>query len=128
MSELNTKQRLAIQGVASGLSYEDAAKAAGYASKQSVHRMMTNDDAQDYLKELTDKAEKKAEKVIVGHILTIEERKAMLTRISSTNEDEDPNASRQAIAELNKMDGAYSPEKVDHTHDIEVIIGGAVDA
>jgi phage terminase small subunit len=111
-NKLNDKQRKAIQCVAAGMNHEEAAKESGYSSKQSVQKMLSHVVAKRYLKELREKAEKKAEVATVGHVLSIAERKVMLTDIANYNKRDDPNASRQSIAELNKMDGAYTPQEV----------------
>jgi hypothetical protein len=130
VKELSAQQKRFCEGVArgrpKGRAYEEAGYAVkgDYADQGAVKLISRNIKVRDCIAELTKEASKEAKKKSVGHILTIEERKAMLTRISSTNEDEDPNASRQAIAELNKMDGGYEPEK----HEVEFIINIGGDA
>jgi phage terminase small subunit len=121
--DLSEQQRILAQGKAKGMTDSDACKAAGYKAKSwqaacnQVARMMKNDEFKVYYDELTKKTEDST-------VMSIVQRKEMLTRISDANEDEDPNASRQAIAELNKMDGGYEPEK----HEVEFIINIGGDA
>jgi phage terminase small subunit len=131
-NKLNDKQRKAIQGIAAGMTHDEAAIHAGYSGKRSVQKMMSYDVTKRYLAELRAKSEKKAEKRIDGHILTKEERKAWLTRaittpigeIDSTSDlcIEDTQRENQqifkkvnplaALTELNKMDGGHTPQEV----------------
>ena len=46
--------------------------------------------------------------------MSITERKQMLTRIARNNVDDSPQVTIRAIAELNKMDGAYATKQVEH--------------
>ena len=79
--------------------------------------MLRNDKVSEYVESLKSSATSST-------ILTILERKEILTEITNGNKKVDPNASRQAIAELNKMDGGYEPER----HEVEFIINIGGDA
>jgi hypothetical protein len=58
-------------------------------------------------------------------ILSISERKELLTRIALANEGERPSDAIRASAELSKMDGAY--EHVEQLGTIKINIGGTQD-
>ena len=62
------------------------------------------------------------EKTEKSTILSITERKELLTRIAMANEGERPSDAIRASAELSKMDGAY--EHVEQLGTIKINIGG----
>ena len=111
--KLSTQQKRFADGVLSGLPAGRAYEQAGYsqtgaAADVGASRLIRNDKVSEYIESCESKATKST-------ILSVIQRKEMLTRISENQENEDPNASRQAIAELNKMEGSYAVEKKELT-------------
>jgi len=105
-------------GRPAGRAYEEAGYSAKGASADSAgSKLLRNDKVSEYVESLKSSATSST-------ILTILERKEILTEITNGNKKVDPNASRQAIAELNKMDGGYEPER----HEVEFIINIGGDA
>ena len=107
--KLSIQQKRFADGVLSGLPAGRAYEAAGYASSgenadSCASKLLRNPKVSEYIENCKSKSTSAA-------ILTVTERKEMLTRISQNNEIDDPNAARQALAELNKMDGSYAVEK-----------------
>lgn len=123
MKNLTDKQRLTIQHVAAGMPYGEAGIQAGYSSRsaaQTVHRMIQKPPAQAYLEDLRQKSE-------TSSVLSISERKEILSSIATmTTDDATPSEAIRAIAELNKMDGAYVPEKLDVNHGGGVLLIPAI--
>ena len=135
VKELSAQQKRFCEGYASGRPAGRAYEEAGYKSKgaisdQNASRLLsTNDKVKDYIAELQDSAK-------TSTIMTITERQEWLTRAITTPIGEVDATSNlciedtqreghqtfkkvnplAALSELNKMDGAYSPDKVDHTH------------
>ena len=112
-AKLSTQQKRFADGVLSGLPAGRAYEQAGYASSGDTadsagSRLLRNVKVSEYIENCESKATKST-------ILSVIERKEMLTRISENQENADPNASRQAIAELNKMEGSYAVEKKELT-------------
>jgi phage terminase small subunit len=119
-NKLSTQQKRFADGVLSGLHAGRAYEAAGYNSTGSTadvcaSQLLRKPKVSEYIENIKTKATNST-------ISTVIERKEMLTRISKKQEKEDPNASRQAIAELNKMDGAYAAEKVEVEHKGGVLV------
>ena len=117
---LSTQQKRFADGVLSGLPAGRAYEAAGYtqtgaAADVGASRLIRNGKVSEYIESCKTKATKST-------IMSVIERKEMLTRISQNNEIDDPNASRQALAELNKMDGSYAVEK----KELSVTTGGVL--
>ena len=76
---------------------------------------MKNPKVKAHINKMNEKAEKST-------ILSITERKELLTRIAMANEGERPSDAIRASAELSKMDGAY--EHVEQLGTIKINIGG----
>lgn len=72
----------------------------------NAHKVLHNEKVQQRIHDL--------EMQTLGvQILSIEERKKMLTKMAI-------NGDLKAIAELNKMDGAYAAEKLEHSGNVEI--------
>jgi len=119
---LNPKQRLLAQGLARGMTQNDACKQAGFKFKSAqaagnqVARMMKKGEFCDYLNSLQRKTESET-------ILTVKQRKEILSQMAKgQGGDESPSDKRQAIAELNKMDGDYKPVKQEVDHDVTITL------
>jgi len=118
---MNPKQRkfckLYLQGIPAGRAYEQA----GYeqrgdnADKSACRMLASNDGVKNYIKSMNENTDKST-------ILSITERKELLTRIALRQEGESPSDAIRASAELSKMDGAYEPQKQEVN--TRIIIGG----
>lgn len=114
MAELNDKQREWCRLVAAGVSRSDAYRKAfnrsemsNDAARKAAHRLSQRDDVCHYLDKLRAEADAAA-------VLTREERMRMLSRSAVRCENgERYGEMAKMIAELNKMDGAYEPERVE---------------
>lgn len=110
---LNDRQRLAVQGVAQGLTNGDAGIRAGYSPKTAyshVQRLLKNVEAKLYLKVLREKSENDA-------VLSLaEKRKWLADKVRNPAEGVDP---IRAMQEDSKLAGHYSPEKSDVTLQME---------
>ena len=91
----------------------------GDAADMAASRLIRNDKVKEYIAKMNEKADKST-------ILSITERKEMLSRIAARTEGESPQDAIRAMAELSKMDGAYEPKK--HETQTRIIIGGDADA
>ena len=120
---MNPRQRkfvkLWLTGMPAGRAYEKA----GYEVKGSTadvcgSQLLKNPKVKAHINKMNEKAEKST-------ILSITERKELLTRIAMANEGERPSDAIRASAELSKMDGAY--EHVEQLGTIKINIGGADD-
>ena len=92
-------------------STDEAASAisVGYKAESASKKgkaLLLDERVQSELKKLYKRAEKK-------EIATVEWRREMLQKIVETHIDTANSTSLAAIAELNKMDGAYAPTKVE---------------
>ena len=101
--------RLVVQGVSKGDAYRKAFNkngASAAAVSKAANRLSNNAGILSYLSELRGQADRKA-------ILSREERMRMLSSSASLcQEGGQVQDMVRCIAELNKMDGAYEPEKV----------------
>lgn len=101
--------RLVVQGVSKGDAYRkafDKNGASAAAVSKAANRLSNNAGILSYLSELRGQADRKA-------ILSREERMRMLSSSASLcQEGGQVQDMVRCIAELNKMDGAYEPEKV----------------
>ena len=109
--------KLWMGGMPAGRAYEKA----GYDSKGSAadvcaSQLLKTPKISKHIQAMNEKTEK-------ATILSIAERKEMLTRIALANEGERPSDAIRASAELSKMDGAY--EHVETTGTINIKIGGS---
>jgi len=108
--------KLWMSGVPAGRAYEQAGyDSRGAEADANASRLIRNDKVAKYIKKMNEKTEKST-------ILSIAERKELLTRIALANEGERPSDAIRASAELSKMDGAY--EHVEQLGTIKINIGG----
>lgn len=111
--------KLWMSGVPAGRAYEQAGyDSRGAEADANASRLIRNDKVAKYIKTMNEKTEKST-------ILSITERKELLTRIAMANEGERPSDAIRASAELSKMDGAY--EHVEQLGTIKINIGGVDD-
>jgi phage terminase small subunit len=111
--------KLWMSGVPAGRAYEQAGyDSRGAEADANASRLIRNDKVAKYIKTMNEKTEKST-------ILSITERKELLTRIAMANEGERPSDAIRASAELSKMDGAY--EHVEQLGTIKINIGGTQD-
>jgi phage terminase small subunit len=109
--------KLWLKGIPAGRAYEQAGyESRGDAADKSGSRLLKNVEVKEYIDKMNEKTEK-------ATILSIAERKELLTRIALANEGERPSDAIRASAELSKMDGAY--EHVETTGTINIKIGGS---
>ena len=119
---LSPKQRkfcdLFLDGMPAGRAYEFAGyKARGDDADCCAAKLQGNAKVKDYITSMNEKTESST-------VMSVLERKEMLTRIAKRTEDECPQDAIRASAELSKMDGGYEPEK----HEIEFIVNIGGDA
>ena len=107
MSKLTQKQENFVRNLFIGMSQREAYVEAGYSSNQlpaTIDRhafdLANEGKVLARLNELNEAAESKK-------VLTVKERKERLSELSKKDEYAVP-----AIREINKMDGAYAPEKL----------------
>ena len=117
---MNQRQKrfadLYLQGRPAGRAYEEAGyESTGDVADQSASQLLRNPKVQEYIEKMNEKTDK-------ATILSIEERKEMLTRIACRTEGESPSEAIKAMAELSKMDGAYTPKRVES--ETRIVIGG----
>jgi phage terminase small subunit len=108
--------KLWMSGIPAGRAYEQAGyDTRGDVADVSASQLLRNPKVKEYIDKMNEKTEK-------ATILSIAERKEMLTRIALANEGERPSDAIRASAELSKMDGAY--EHVEQAGVIKINIGG----
>ena len=117
---MNQRQKkfadLYMQGMSATESYIKAGyNSSGESARRLASLLLTKIDIKNYINTMNEKADKST-------ILSITERKELLTRIALRQEGESPSDAIRASAELSKMDGAYEPEKQEV--DLNIIIGG----
>lgn len=118
MDELTDKQREWCRLVAAGVSKADAYRKAygrkemgAEAASKAAYRLSRNEGVLRYLDELRTRADDSA-------VLDREERMRMLSRCAVKAEEATRfNEVARLVGELNKMDGAYAPEKVELSGD-----------
>jgi len=99
-----------------GRAYEAAGyTSTGDAADVSASQLLRNPKIKQAIATMNEKTDK-------ATILSIAERKELLTRIALANEGERPSDAIRASAELSKMDGAY--EHVEQAGVIKINIGG----
>lgn len=119
---LNDRQRRFAELVFKGNPHREAYISAGYAEKgadESASRLLRNAKVRGYLESLREDARNEV-------VYTALERMRLLTDIAKGGEDGSMSDRLRAIDLLNKMDGAYSPErhKLETDQVITVTIGG----
>jgi len=116
IATMNTRQKkfckLYLQGIPAGRAYEQAGygSSGDYADQAASRMLSSNIKVKNYIQSMNKKAE-------TPLIMSITQRKEMLTRIAQRTEGESPQDAIRASAELSKMDGAYTPER--HEHKLE---------
>lgn len=104
----NAKYEAYAQGLANGLSADQAYQEAGFkANRGNAIRLKANESIMKRVQELLDNAAEKAE-------WTAAERLISLKEIHDTQRAKDPRVAISAIAEANKMQGAHAPTKNEH--------------
>ena len=106
---LTQKQELFTQNLFKGMSQRDAYTGAGYSSEQlpdtldrNAFELARSNKIVARLEELNERTEDKS-------VATVTERKQRLTEVLRDKAQ----TPIHAIAELNKMDGSYAPDKLD---------------
>lgn len=117
---MNSRQKkfadLYLQGMSGSEAYEKAGyESTGDTASAAATRLLKSVKIKNYIKTMNEKAD-------TSTILSIRERKELLTRIALRQEGESPSDAIRASAELSKMDGAYEPQKTDV--ELNIIIGG----
>ena len=108
--------KLWMSGVPAGRAYEQAGyDTRGDVADVSASQLLRNPKVKEYIDKMNEKTDK-------ATILSIAERKELLTRIALANEGERPSDAIRASAEMSKMDGAY--EHVEQLGTIKINIGG----
>jgi phage terminase small subunit len=108
--------KLYLSGVQMGRAYEQAGyDARGDAADKCASRLLKHDEVKKYIKSMNQNDDNRT-------ILSIADRKELLTRIALANEGERPSDAIRAAAELSKMDGAYEPERQEQS--VNITIGG----
>jgi len=118
---MSPKQRkfckLYLQGIPAGRAYEQAGygSSGDYADQAASRMLSSNIKVKNYIQSMNENTDKST-------ILSITERKELLTRIALRQEGESPSDAIRASAELSKMDGAYEPQKQEVN--TRIVIGG----
>ena len=108
--------KLWLAGVPAGRAYEQAGYGStGDAADVCGSKLLRTAKVKEYIKTMNEKTDK-------ATILSVSERKELLTRIALANEGDRPSDAIRAAAELSKMDGAYEPERQEQS--VNIIIGG----
>ncbi len=101
--------RLVVSGMSKGDAYRKAFNKSGASAaavSKAANRLSNNEGILSFLSELRGQADRRA-------VLSREERMRMLSAAASAcHEGGEVQDMVRCIAELNKMDGAYEPEKV----------------
>ncbi len=120
----NSRYEIYAQAVFSGKSGKDAAIIAGYSPKTADKKAPNLSKLVVISSRIKELHEKAAEKLLNSRVMSIQERKERLTEIAKKKNRMklDP---IKAIAELNKMEGSYEPERhaIDVQADVFFIIG-----
>ena len=117
---MNQRQKKFADLYLQGMSGAEAYEKAGYDSTGSVaskcaNKLLNIAEIKEYIATMNEKTDKST-------ILSITERKELLTRIALRQEGESPSDAIRASAELSKMDGAYEPQKQEVN--TRIVIGG----
>lgn len=101
----NAKHEAFAQGLAKGKTADQAYIDAGYKPNHgNATRLKLNETVLERVREIQEKVAAKVE-------WSATERIAMLQKIAAANAKKDPRVTVSAIAETNKMTGAYAPVK-----------------
>lgn len=101
----NAKHEAFAQGLAKGKTADEAYVDAGYSyNRGNAARLKANESIRKRAEEIQARVAQRAE-------WSAAERIAMLQRIAEASEEKDPRVTVSAIAETNKMTGAYAPVK-----------------
>jgi len=117
---MNQRQKkfadLYLQGMSGAEAYEKAGySCVGTTASKAASRLLNKVELKNYIATMNEKTDKST-------ILSITERKELLTRIALRQEGESPSDAIRASAELSKMDGAYEPERQEVN--TRIVIGG----
>ena len=117
---MNQRQKKFADLYLQGMSGAEAYTKAGYScvgttASKAASRLLNKVELKEYISTMNEKTDKST-------ILSITERKELLTRIALRQEGESPSDAIRASAELSKMDGAYEPERQEVN--TRIIIGG----
>ncbi len=107
----NSRQERLCYEIVMGASHAEAVRLAGYSQKFArvhAHSLLQRPQIAARIEEL--RAQTATERA-----LKIIERKALLSFIATKSAEKNPMAAIAALAEINKMEGAYAPEKVETT-------------
>lgn len=105
----NPKHEAFAQGLAKGLTADEAYESAGYSrNRGNATRLKANESVVKRVEELQGRIAEKAE-------WTAADRLEALKRIVEATERGEPRVAVSAIAEANKMQGSHAPEKREHT-------------
>ena len=108
--------KLWLKGVPAGRAYEQAGyESRGNVADISASRLLKTDKVKKYIESMNQNDDNRT-------ILSVADRKELLTRIALANEGERPSDAIRASAELSKMDGAYEPERQEQS--VNITIGG----
>lgn len=121
---LTPRQRKLIKARVEGKTFTEAAKVAGYSSKQTAHRAMTNADANKAMRIALHKAG------LTPQFITEKVRELFgATRLYGKEgiEHADNQAQLGAVEVALKITGAFAPQKVDQSAQANVLnVGGVV--
>lgn len=105
----NPKHEAFAQGLAKGLSADEAYESAGYSrNRGNATRLKANESVVKRVEELQGRIAEKAEWSAADRLET-------LKRIVEATERGEPRVAVSAIAEANKMQGSHAPTKQEHT-------------
>lgn len=103
----NARHEAFAQGLARGLSADEAYQAAGYrANRGNATRLKANESVRKRVDELSQRIAEKAEWSAADRLRTLSE-------IVERTATKDPRVAVSAIAEANKMQGAHAPAKTE---------------
>lgn len=115
--KLTPKQERFCLNLFQGMSQHDAYLAAGYSPSQSANTIDRHASELAKYGKVVTRIKELRHVASSPSIMTVEKRKERLSQIAKTDYKTPPTARevKGAIAELNKMDGAYAPVEVEHT-------------
>ncbi|HEV7415020.1 MAG TPA: terminase small subunit [Tianweitania sediminis] len=104
----NARHERFAQELAKGKTATEAMKAAGYSDPRNSSRLTKNDEITRRVDEIKSRVAEKAE-------WTAADRLQALKTIFDSHAEKDARVAISAIAEANKMQGSYAPQKREHT-------------
>jgi len=114
---LSPKQERFCLNLFQGMSQREAYVQAGYSARQSPASLDVRACELAAVSKVAVRLDKLKAEAKTTSSMTVEQRQDKLAEIANTEFKTPPSAKEvtQAIAELNKMDGAYAPAQVEHT-------------